>query len=132
MRLKDGSNEPLDEAWLLHDVSAARAGLDGVSAEAVMTEVRRNLYDGIQLHELGVAQTMEFHRIPFSPSTMKDQGVEPLYLGPWENTIATVCGLCARTAATVSHLAKPMPNLQLRLDIVRSSATLETGKIWMK
>ena len=33
-------------------------GLDGVSAEAVMAEVRRNLYDGILLHEVGLAQTM--------------------------------------------------------------------------
>jgi ribonucleoside-diphosphate reductase alpha chain len=58
VRLKDGRIEPLDEARLLNDVSAACSGLDGVSAEAVMAEVRRNLYDGIQLHELGVAQTL--------------------------------------------------------------------------
>jgi ribonucleoside-diphosphate reductase alpha chain len=58
VRMKDGRIEPLDEARLLHDVSAACAGLDGVSAEAVIAEVRRNLYDGIQLHELGAAQTL--------------------------------------------------------------------------
>ncbi|MBT9333091.1 ribonucleoside-diphosphate reductase subunit alpha [Paracidobacterium acidisoli] len=58
VRLKDGRSEPLDEARLLQDVSAACAGLDGVSADAVMAEVRRNLYDGILLHELGLAQTM--------------------------------------------------------------------------
>ena len=58
VRLKDGRVEPLDEARLLQDIAAACAGLDGVSADAVMAEVRRNLYDGILLHELGLAQTM--------------------------------------------------------------------------
>ena len=32
--------------------------LHGVSADAVMSEVRRNLYDGILEHEVGLAQTM--------------------------------------------------------------------------
>lgn len=58
VRLKDGRSELLDEARLFQDVSAACAGLDGVSAETIMVEVRRNLYDGILLHELGLAQTM--------------------------------------------------------------------------
>lgn len=58
VRLKDRRLEALDEARLLQDVSAACAGLDGVSADAVMAEIRRNLYDGIHLHELGLAQTM--------------------------------------------------------------------------
>ena len=58
VRLKDGRIEVLDEARLLQDVSSACAGLDGVSADAVMAEIRRNLYDGILLHELGLAQTM--------------------------------------------------------------------------
>lgn len=58
VRLKDGQSEPLDEAWLQQELAAACEGLDGVSAEAVMAEVRRNLYDGILLHEIGLAQTM--------------------------------------------------------------------------
>ncbi len=58
VRLKDGRVEPLDEAQLLRNISDSCAGLDGVSTDGVMTEVRRNLYDGIQLHELGLAQTM--------------------------------------------------------------------------
>jgi ribonucleoside-diphosphate reductase alpha chain len=58
VRLKDGRTEPLDEARLQFEISQACQGLDGVSAEAVMTEVRRNLYDGILLHEIGLAQTM--------------------------------------------------------------------------
>lgn len=57
-RMKDGRSEPLDEARLLQNISAACAGLEGVSVDAVMAEVRRNLYDGILLHELGLAQTM--------------------------------------------------------------------------
>ena len=58
MRLKDGRFEPLDELRLEQEIAAACQGLHGVSPEAVMTEVRRNLYDGIQLHEVGLAQTM--------------------------------------------------------------------------
>jgi len=58
VKLKDGSLEPLDEARLQQDVAKACAGLDGVAAEAVMAEVHRNLYDGILLHEVGLAQTM--------------------------------------------------------------------------
>ncbi len=58
VRLKDGRTEPLDEMQLQQEIASACEGLDGVSAEAVMAEVRRNLYDGIQLHEVGLAQTM--------------------------------------------------------------------------
>src|ERR1700749_1921783 len=58
MRLKDGRLEPLDEMRLEQEIAAACQGLHGVSPEAVMAEVRRNLYDGIQLHEVGLAQTM--------------------------------------------------------------------------
>ena len=58
VRLKNGHLEPLDEVALQQIVVDACEGLNGVSAEAVMTEVRRNLYDGIQLHELGLARTM--------------------------------------------------------------------------
>ena len=50
--------EPLDEGRLRQEVEAACAGLDGVSADAVMVEVRRNLYDGILVHEISLAQTM--------------------------------------------------------------------------
>jgi ribonucleoside-diphosphate reductase alpha chain len=58
VRLKAGRLEPLDEMRLEQEVAAACQGLSGVSSGAVMTEVRRNLYDGILLHELGLAQTM--------------------------------------------------------------------------
>jgi ribonucleoside-diphosphate reductase alpha chain len=58
VRLKNGTTEPLDEPALHEVVAAACAQLDGVSPDAVMAEVRRNLYDGILLHELGLAQTM--------------------------------------------------------------------------
>jgi len=39
-------------------VTAACAGLEGVSVEAVMAEICRNLYDGILQHEVSLAQTM--------------------------------------------------------------------------
>jgi ribonucleoside-diphosphate reductase alpha chain len=58
VKLKDGRLEPLDEVSLQQVIAMACEGLDGVSVEAVMTEVRRNLYDGILLHELGLSQTM--------------------------------------------------------------------------
>jgi ribonucleoside-diphosphate reductase alpha chain len=58
VRLKDNTSEPLDEPALHEVVTTACANLEGVSPEAVMAEVRRNLYDGILLHELGLAQTM--------------------------------------------------------------------------
>jgi ribonucleoside-diphosphate reductase alpha chain len=58
VRFEDGRIEPLDEARLQREIEAACAGLDGVSADAVMAEVRRNLYDGILAVELSLAQTM--------------------------------------------------------------------------
>ncbi|SFS16498.1 ribonucleoside-diphosphate reductase alpha chain [Granulicella pectinivorans] len=58
VKLQDGRTEPLDEAALRQVVATACDGLDGVSVDAVMAEVHRNLYDGILLHELGLAQTM--------------------------------------------------------------------------
>ena len=58
VQFKDGRLEPLDEAGLMSTIASACEGLDGVSVDAIMAEVRRNLYDGIQLHELGLAQTM--------------------------------------------------------------------------
>ena len=58
VQLKDGRLEALDEAGLQSTIAAACSGLDGVSVDAIMAEVRRNLYDGIQLHELGLAQVM--------------------------------------------------------------------------
>jgi ribonucleoside-diphosphate reductase alpha chain len=58
VKLPNGKTEPLDEKKILETISEACRGLDGVSAAEVMSEVRRNVYDGIQLHELGLAQTM--------------------------------------------------------------------------
>jgi len=58
VKLPDGCTEALDEQRIVAQITEACRGLEGVSVDAVMTEVRRNLYDGIQLHELGLAQTM--------------------------------------------------------------------------
>jgi ribonucleoside-diphosphate reductase alpha chain len=58
VHFSDGSHEPLDELRLYSAISDACAGLDGVSADSVMAEVRRNLYDGIQSRELGLAQIL--------------------------------------------------------------------------
>jgi ribonucleoside-diphosphate reductase alpha chain len=58
VRLQNGRSMPLDEVRLKEEIALACDGLDGVSPDAVMAEVRRNLYDGILLHEVGLAQTM--------------------------------------------------------------------------
>ena len=58
VRLSDGRLEPLDEARLLEEIVAACEGLDGVTAEVILAEVRRNLYDGMLPREVGLAQTM--------------------------------------------------------------------------
>ncbi len=58
MRTSDGRLEPIDETRLRREIADACLGLEGVSAESVMAEVRRSLYDGIQMRELGLAQTM--------------------------------------------------------------------------
>ena len=58
VRLLSGETAPLDEFRLERELELACKGLDGVSADAVMSEVRRNLYDGILEHEVGLAQTM--------------------------------------------------------------------------
>ncbi len=58
VQLKSGQFEPLDEPSLRRTLAVACEGLDDVSTDAIMAEVRRNLYDGIHLHELGLAQTM--------------------------------------------------------------------------
>lgn len=58
VRLSGGGQEPLDQAQLERDVAAACEGLQGVSSEAILAEIHRNLYDGITLEELALAQTM--------------------------------------------------------------------------
>lgn len=53
IRMADGM--PLDEARLAAVIAEASAGLDGVVAETILTETRRNLYDGISTEELALA-----------------------------------------------------------------------------
>jgi ribonucleoside-diphosphate reductase alpha chain len=58
VRLADGALRPLDETRLYRLVSEACDGLDAVSAETVLAETRRNLYDGISPDELAQAPIM--------------------------------------------------------------------------
>jgi ribonucleoside-diphosphate reductase alpha chain len=58
VRHADGVLRPLDEARLWLVVEEAAAGLDGVSADAILAETRRNLYDGLTLAELADAPVM--------------------------------------------------------------------------
>ncbi|WP_011582021.1 MULTISPECIES: ribonucleoside-diphosphate reductase subunit alpha [Chelativorans] len=53
--LEDGSKTPLDIARLTAVVEEACQGLEAVSAEAILSEAQRNLYDGITLDELSLA-----------------------------------------------------------------------------
>jgi len=55
MKAADGALVPLDERRLDAVIGEACAGLDGVSAGAVIEETRRNLYDGIAQDELALA-----------------------------------------------------------------------------
>ena len=54
----DGDLRPLDWARVSHVVGEAVAGLDDVTAEPVLAETKRNLYDGISADELALAQIM--------------------------------------------------------------------------
>ncbi|MGC7094886.1 ribonucleoside-diphosphate reductase subunit alpha [Amycolatopsis lurida] len=54
----DGVLRPLDWDRVAHVVGEAVAGLSDVSAEPVLAETRRNLYDGISADELALAQIM--------------------------------------------------------------------------
>ncbi len=54
----DGTLKPLDEKRLQNLVKEAVAGLEGTSAEPVLAETRRNLYDGITQDELALASIM--------------------------------------------------------------------------
>ncbi|WP_410579161.1 ribonucleoside-diphosphate reductase subunit alpha [Amycolatopsis sp. lyj-108] len=58
VKAADGSLRPLDWARVSHVVGEAVAGLDDVSAEPVLAEAKRNLYDGISADELALAQIM--------------------------------------------------------------------------
>ncbi|MBX3368739.1 MAG: hypothetical protein KF912_15630, partial [Phycisphaeraceae bacterium] len=55
MKGADGELVPLDEARLAAIIAEACTGLEGVTAEAILAEARRNLYDGISRDELALA-----------------------------------------------------------------------------
>ncbi|WP_025030358.1 ribonucleoside-diphosphate reductase subunit alpha [Nitratireductor aquibiodomus] len=55
MTLDDGTLVALDEARLAEIVHEACAGLESVSAEPILNETKRNLYDGIRQDELSLA-----------------------------------------------------------------------------
>jgi len=54
----DGHSRPLDEARLRQIVAEACEGIEDVSPEPILEEVRRNLYDGMPEGEVGLALTM--------------------------------------------------------------------------
>jgi ribonucleoside-diphosphate reductase alpha chain len=56
--LANGTRMPLDHARLTLIVEEACAGLDGIDAAPVLTEIHRNIYDGISQDELALAAVM--------------------------------------------------------------------------
>ncbi|MGQ4274485.1 ribonucleoside-diphosphate reductase subunit alpha [Terrihabitans sp. B22-R8] len=58
VRHPDGQLLPLDETRLQALVAEAVAGLDGASADPILAETRRNLYNGITQDELSLALIM--------------------------------------------------------------------------
>jgi len=56
--LANGAKAPLDHARLTLIVEEACAGLDGVDAAPVLSEIHRNIYDGISQDELALASVM--------------------------------------------------------------------------
>ncbi|MEQ1939102.1 ribonucleoside-diphosphate reductase subunit alpha [Mesorhizobium sp. CN5-321] len=55
VKTEDGSLKPLDEERLARIVEEACDGLDTVSAAPILSEAKRNLYDGLSLDELSLA-----------------------------------------------------------------------------
>ncbi|QOF73704.1 ribonucleoside-diphosphate reductase subunit alpha [Aminobacter sp. SR38] len=55
VKADDGSLAPLNETRLARIVDEACSGLEAVSADAILAETRRNLYDGITVDELSLA-----------------------------------------------------------------------------
>ena len=98
VRLKDGRIEPLNEIRLEKEIATACAGLDGVSPEVVMTEVRRNLYEGILLHEVGLAQTMAARALVEQEPNYAYVSARLLLNNLWDEAMAFVMPLASRTS----------------------------------
>src|SRR5690606_35653703 len=58
MTAEDGSRRPLEETRLAAIIEEACNGLDAVSPGSILSETRRNLYDGITQVELSLAPIM--------------------------------------------------------------------------
>ncbi|MGI5131935.1 ribonucleoside-diphosphate reductase subunit alpha [Pseudonocardia sp. CA-107938] len=87
----DGTRRPLDWARVEHVVGEAVAGIADVAAEPVLAEAKRNVYDGISVDELALAQVMAARTLVES---------EPNY-----STVAARLLLDSLRTEAVSHLA---------------------------
>ena len=56
--MEDGSKAPLDMARLEHLIRSACAGLDDVSADKIITETVKNLYDGVSIHDVNTSMVI--------------------------------------------------------------------------
>ncbi len=120
VKLPNGRTEPLDENRMLRQINEACRNLDSVSPDAVMAEVRRNVYDGIQLHELGLAQTM-------AARTLVEQDPNYAYVSArllLNNLRAEAIGFVLPTAATASQSQNEISYADYFPDYVRKSIDL--------
>jgi ribonucleoside-diphosphate reductase alpha chain len=58
MKTPDGADVPLDLAAVTTSIESACAGYEGVSADAILGEIRRNIYSGMTADELALAKIM--------------------------------------------------------------------------
>ena len=56
--MEDGSKAPLDMARLEHLIRSACSGLDDVSADKIITETVKNLYDGVSIHDVNTSMVI--------------------------------------------------------------------------
>lgn len=55
---QEGARRPIDQKALERSIAAACAGLEGTSPEPILSELTRNIFDGISAHELALARIM--------------------------------------------------------------------------
>ncbi|MDF1723718.1 MAG: ATP cone domain-containing protein, partial [Alcanivorax sp.] len=56
--MEDGSTAPLDMARLEHLIRSACSGLEDVSADKIITETVKNLYDGVSIHDVNTSMVI--------------------------------------------------------------------------
>ena len=108
VRSKDGSLRPLDEARLVRLIEEACDGLEGVSADTVVAEARRNLYDGISADELALAKIMAARPLIETEPNYAFVSARLLLDKLRHEALAFVCG--GQQDATQAEMAEKYPD----------------------